>query len=157
MSDYLVDVFKKNNRFDEYKNKVINWNIIQGRHPYFQFVEPLRRRYWVMARENLLKFKEEFDIEALDYSAKVFYMNMILSKTFEEFEISIKADNLENENKKLKKEIADLSNENKKLKKEKAKLMNKNKKIKKSYDDIKNSRSWKLTNPLRRIKKLISK
>lgn len=157
MSDYLVDVFKKNNRFEEYKNKVINWKIIQVRHPYFHFDEPLRRRYWVMARENLLKFKEEFDIEALDYSAKVFYMNMIQSKTFEEFEISIKADNLENENKKLKKEIADLSNENKKLKKENAKLRNKNKKIKKSYDDIKNSRSWKLTNPLRRIKKLISK
>lgn len=157
MSDYIVEVFKKNNRFEEYKDKVINWKIAQVRSPYFNFDEPLRRRYWEMARENLLNFKEEFDIEALDYSVKLFYVNMIKSNTFEEFEISIKANKLENENTNLKNEINGLCNENKKLKKDNAELKEKNKRIKKSYADIKNSKSWKLTKPIRTIKNRISK
>ena len=185
MSDYIVEVFKKNNRFEEYKDKVINWKIAQVRSPYFNFDEPLRRRYWEMARENLLNFKEEFDIEALDYYVKLFYVNMTQSNTFEEFEISIKANKLENENTNLKNEINGLCNENKKLKnknnklknknikltdenkklknknkklkKDNAELKEKNKRIKKSYADIKNSKSWKLTKPIRTIKNRISK
>lgn len=90
MSDYIVEVFKKNNRFEEYKNEVINRKIIQVRNPYFHFDEPLRRRYWGLAKENLMGLNEEFDIEALDYPVKVFYMNMTQSNTFEEFELVLR-------------------------------------------------------------------
>ena len=164
MSDYFVDVFKKNNRFEEYKNQVINRKITQVRIPYFYFDDSLRRRYWELARENLLNFKEEFDVEILDDYVKVFYNHIIHSNSFEEFEINLKNNKLENENKKLKDNNIKLKKENKKLKKENVKLRDENKKlkkkieaIKKNYNDIKSSNTWKLTAPLRKIKNSILK
>ena len=122
ISDYFVDVFKKNNRFEEYRNEVANRKILQVMNPYFHFDEPLRRRYWKLARENLLNFKEEFDVEILDYSVKVFYKYMIQSHTFEEFEMLIKLEKLERENKNLKKESIKLKKNNKNFKSENIKL-----------------------------------
>ena len=77
MSDYFVEVFKKNNRFEEYKDKVINRKVTQVKIPYFYFDEPLRRRYWKMARENLLNFNEDFDVEILDSYVKFFYIKAL--------------------------------------------------------------------------------
>ena len=103
-----------------------------------------------MARENLLNFKEEFDVEILDDPVKVFYKDIIHSNSFEEFEINLKNNKLVNENKKLKKENVKLKDENKKLKKN-------IEAIKKNYNDIKSSNTWKLAAPLRKIKNSIFK
>ena len=80
------------------------------------------------------------------------YMDMIplLATAFEEFEINLKVNKLENQNKKMKKENMELKNENKKLN-------NENKKLKKSQDDMKSSMIWKLIKPVRKIKNSIFK
>lgn len=78
-----------------------------------------------------MNFKEEFDVEILDDYVKVFYNHIIHSNSFEEFEINLKNNKLENENKKLKDNNIKLKKENKKLKKENVKLRDENKKLKK--------------------------
>ena len=85
-----------------------------------------------------------------DYLTKpiLFKANSILnSDSIEEYELKVEIYNHENKIKSLNKKIDGLIRENKKLKKDLEKSENKNK-------DILNSRSWKITKPLRRIKQL---
>ena len=61
---------------------------------------------------------------------------------------------LHNEDKnKLLKEINSLKKKNKKLKKENKKLKKEKNKYKKLNDELLNSRSWKITEPLRKLKR----
>ena len=88
---------------------------------------------WIEVLSNNKKVKNKEYYEALNES--------IISKVDVLFKDNVK---IHNSNKNLKKGNKNLKKENKKLKKE-------NKKIKKGYDKIKNSKSWRITKPLRKI------
>lgn len=64
-------------------------------------------------------------------------------------------DKLKNVNKKTKKENKELLNYNKELKKNKMEIFNEKNKVKKQYENMANSKSWKLTYPFRRFTELL--
>ncbi len=104
-----------------------------------------RENFYNIIKEDFLKtfhhlLYEEF-ILGLNTSNRFLFKSVIQSNSFEEFDLIF--NNLE-----LKKENKKLTNKNKKLK-------NRIKKSKKLSKTIINSKSWKLTKPLRYIKRLI--
>ncbi|MDO5824631.1 glycosyltransferase [Methanobrevibacter sp.] len=64
---------------------------------------------------------------------------------------------LSNENEKLKEKNAILSSENKELKEKNAILLNKNKKLNKINNEIMSSNSWKITESLRKLRRVFHK
>ena len=74
------------------------------------------------------------------------YTMVMESENLEIFELKKKINNAEIRNKRL-------NNENKKLRTEIKKLDNENKKLKKFKKNVINSKSWKITKPLRGLKK----
>lgn len=139
MSDYYVDIFKKNNLFEKYRTKITNNKISIIASTYFKFDDELRREYWKLAKEDLLNFNKDCDVGLLSDDNNFFYTKIIQCDSFEKFELTLKIFSLEKEIKLLKKE-------NKKLIKENNKLNN-------CYKNIINSNSWKLT----KIKKILKK
>lgn len=93
-----------------------------------------------------------WDIEKMDFYEFIFknrYQKDIKRINGENFNLKKQVNSLKKDNANLKKNISDLKKKNSKLNK---KVKSKNKKIK----EIKNTKSWKLTAPLRKLKRFFS-
>lgn len=134
--DQIFDIFRKYNHFEEYKRPLYNWkiNIL-----YFRFRkihEEYKQEFLDRFREEVMKMIDAEGKEGLEdlltSENRVIYDNMFATDTYKEFALSMKVDELERKVRYLK---------------------NKNAKLKKTNDELLNSTSWKLTKPLRSIRK----
>ena len=96
-----------------------------------------------LQKEDILKFLIFKEVEEDDYklyfndlnnNLKYKVINILISNNYKEFDSKTYDEKVKKENKKLKKE---------------------NKKLKKKQKEILNSKSWKITKPLRTMKKLM--
>ena len=146
----IRNTLKEMNYLNIYKKTVYNKfiNVILWR--YSLISEEYKEEFFNKMKEDILKFLIFKEVEEDDYklyfndlnnNLKYKVINILISNNYKEFDSKTYDEKVKKENKKLKKE-------NKKLKKE-------NKKLKKKQKEILNSKSWKITKPLRTMKKLM--
>lgn len=154
----VFDIFKKHNKFDEFKNRLYNWKVdvqyfrFKMIHEEYkqEFLDRLKEEHSKMANEEGL---DDF-LEILNPRNTAIYQNAKESETYKEFGLLMEKYELDNQ-------IATLKNENNKLKKSNNDLKSKNKKLKNKYEksmklneELLDSKSWKITKPLRKIRNL---
>ena len=102
--------------------------------------------YFRIAKEELSKVNSDNDLLSENASFKFeMFMN---SNSIEEYNSKVKINNLKKKNEKLSKKIKKLDMENKELKSE-------NNELKKKINEIFNSKSWKLSKPFRKAKRIL--
>ena len=139
----IVENFlKEENLFEEFKKEFEYFKInrityeIKGR----------SNEYFLVAKKELSKINSYNDL----ISKNVFFKfeTIINSNSIEEYNYKVEINNLKKKNEKLSKKIKKLNRENKELKIE-------NKELKKKINEILNSKSWKLSQPLRKVKRIL--
>lgn len=138
--DIVEDILKQENYFDDLKKDFYKFKVS---HILIYIISTGSEEYFKMT-------KDEFSRINGDYLGKNTFIRrrfelVLESETLEEFKPKYEILLLDNEVKKYEKKIKKLQKDNSKLKKE-------NKKLKKENNDILNSRSWKITKPLRKIR-----
>ena len=143
--DILEEFIKSEGVYDEFEYE---FNRFIVPHTLFYIISTNSEEYYRMAREKFSKIDEKF----VPKNNPKFNLVMEI-EDYQEFRTQY-LELLHNEDKnKLLKEINSLKKENKKLKKENKKLKKEKNKYKKLNDELLNSRSWKITEPLRKLKK----
>ncbi|MDR3063739.1 MAG: glycosyltransferase [Methanobrevibacter sp.] len=109
MTNILIDIFKKYNKFEKYKKGLINFKVAFTRKKYLD-VHKNRKKIFKIIKEDFLKMKEnclaDEDIERFFYNDNLsFFLNITQSSDFEKFELLNKISVLEIENKNLKKAV----------------------------------------------------
>ena len=138
----IVEKFLKDNDYwDDFINEFYLFKVDQI---FYYILSANLEEYYQRARKELIKVGE--DMEEYNLSDDIlyawhfkYYEFIYASNTLEEYKLNVEIENIKNENKKLKKD-------NKKLNNQKKKLQRQNK-------ELFNSKSWKITKPLRKLKK----
>ena len=139
----IRNTLKEMNYLNIYKKTVYNKfiNVILWR--YSLISEEYKEEFFNKMKEDILKFLIFKEVEEDDYklyfndlnnNLKYKVINILISNNYKEFDSKTYDEKVKKENKKLKKE---------------------NKKLKKKQKEILNSKSWKITKPLRTMKKLM--
>lgn len=137
ITNIVLNVFKNNKAYKDYKKGLINFKISSIKNRYNQIDEIYKNEFFLKIKEDFLNFKKihDKDIETLLKGTNAdFYHNTFISQSFEEFDL------LNN--------ISILKNKNQSLEKENSKLKN-------EVNLILSSTSWNITKPLRKINKII--
>ncbi|SFL66609.1 Glycosyltransferase involved in cell wall bisynthesis [Methanobrevibacter olleyae] len=142
----IFDIFKKYNLFNKFKKKLFNKKIRLANYRFSQVNNKIKPIFFDEVKKDFEEMVEEYGYDNiltyLDRNTKSIFQNVFNSKNSEEYLLLMKKDKLE-------KNIKKMSFKNKKLKKE-------IKSIKKQNSLMLNSRSWKITKPLRIFTKFIS-
>jgi glycosyltransferase involved in cell wall biosynthesis len=137
--DYVEDILKGEDYFKELEKEFYLFQVI---HILLYIISTDSEEYFEMARERFKKIDRKY----LDIKYVSDRFDMVLKHTdYEEFKAEYNLYMLNHEIAKLNRKCNKLESQNKKLKKENSKLSRENKKIM-------SSRSWKITEPLRRIR-----
>lgn len=102
--------------------------------------------YFRIAKNKL--FKVNLDNNLLSENVSFKLETIMNSNSIEEYNSKVEINYLKKKNEKLSKKIKKLNRENKELKIE-------NKELKKKINEILNSKSWKLSQPLRKVKRIL--
>ena len=170
-----VDEFLRENGFmDEFKNEFDLFTIVQcltyilciDSEEYFQKT----KKYFAkidLGPDHIVEPHRvnvrRFVLESADYPAflKTYYSYMLRNANAEAYNIKLEKDKVDEEMKSLKEETSNLKLEKEKdekkmksLKKKNRQLKEENSSLKKLNNSLMNSRSWKMTEPLRKIKQL---
>ena len=147
VSEGLFEEFKK--EFDYFKVNRITYEISGRPNEYFN-----------LAKVELSKVDLSNDLLSENVLFKA--ESILNSDSIEEYDSKVKINNLKkkskflnDENKRLNNDIKNLKKKNKALMKEEKKLNKDLKKIKSKNQEILNSNSWKITEPLRKLKRML--
>ena len=168
----IVSVFVKHGNLDRYRDFLFNWkvNLLSVRYAQIQdaysglFFDEFKRDLSAMAQSE--GYGELMKI--LNPENRRIFKSVMNAQTCREYDLLIENDNLRSEvcalqtgQRKLSEELDKVKKTSRKLKKENAKLKKSNEKIKRDYSktdelnrQILNSKSWKVTEPLRKIRRL---
>ena len=138
----IFEIFKKHNQFDKYKEQLFNQKVRSANYRFRQVNKNDKHLFFVEMKNDFEQMVEDYGYEdillTLKKNNKSIFQNVIKSRGSEEYLLLMKKDKLE-------KNIKSINNKNKKLKKD-------IKSIKKKNNLLLNSRSWRITKPLRLIK-----
>ena len=138
----IFEIFKKHNQFDKYKEQLFNQKVRSANSRFRQVNKNDKHLFFVEMKNDFEQMVEDYGYEdillTLKKNNKSIFQNVIKSRGSEEYLLLMKKDELE-------KNIKSINNKNKKLKKD-------IKSIKKKNNLLLNSRSWRITKPLRLIK-----
>lgn len=134
----VFEIFRKYNHFDEFKTQLYNWKMRLQLTRYKRIHEDYKQEFFERYREEIIKMANEEGEEEffgmLDEENRNIYNMVMECETAKEFSLSMEYDSLKNQNRKLRKDF------------ENAKELN---------NELINSTSWKVTKPLRSIKRII--
>jgi len=139
--DLIFDTFKKHNTFEEFKEKLYNRRVSIG-YLRLSLIKPeYKEEFFNKLKNSLIQLKTEEDYYPyLTKRRKIIYDAIMNHETYKEAVLTVKNYDLE-------REIFKLNKKNNKLEHSINKYEKANKKIL-------NSRSWKITKPLRNIKNI---
>lgn len=133
--DIIFSYFRQFNQFEEYRYSLYNYKIDALFYKFYQVSDDLKQEFLDRYKTELLKIAEcESDDtlkEKLNRKNRGIYEDVLESETYREFILLQK-------NRRLTDKISGLESQNRKLKK--------------LNDEILNSKSWKITEPLRKIR-----
>ncbi len=138
----IFEVFKRYGQFDTYKKDLFFKKINSANIRFNQVKTEVKPLFFDKMKNDFEQMVEEYGYEDilnnLEENTQSIFRNVINSRTSEEFVLSMKKD-------KLQRDIKKITEKNKKLKMDINSIKKKNK-------SILNSRSWKITKPLRFLK-----
>lgn len=170
-TNQIIDVFKDNGLFEQYKNQLLRKKFNNNISRFFGIDDSLKEEYWSRLKEDFKDYRKYYDEEkdSFYYIIADFYNNLIRSKNYQEFlesesvNLKNKHDNIKEKYESLDKEshnkINALNEKNKDLEKEYEELKKENNHLNEEINelskfkrDVLNSRSWRITKPFRREK-----
>ncbi len=170
-TNQIIDVFKDNGLFEQYKNQLLRKKFNSNISRFFGIDDTLKEEYWSRLKEDFKDYRKYYDEEkdSFYYIIVDFYNNLIKSKNYQEFlesesvDLKNRHDNIKEKYESLDKEshnkINALNEKNKDLEKEYEELKKENNHLNEEINelskfkrDVLNSRSWKITKPFRREK-----
>ena len=124
--------------------------------------------YFKLAKDNYESIDEKYVENLSEYMKKV-YDYVLISKNLEEYKVRVdyymtseknldltkSIESLESKNKKLKNQNEKIKKQNEKIKKQNEKLKKEKSSLNKFKNDLLSSKSWKLTGPFRKFKKIL--
>ncbi|WP_296870337.1 glycosyltransferase [uncultured Methanobrevibacter sp.] len=138
----IFEIFKKQGQFEKYKEPLFNQKVSSAHVRLARVNKEDKPLFFAQMKMDFEQMVEDYGYESilllLNKNNKSVFQNVILSRGSEEYLLLMKKDRLENN-------IGKMSLKNKKLKKD-------IKSTKKKNNLMLNSRSWKITKPLRAIK-----
>ena len=141
----IVEVFLKNEGyFEEFKNEFYEFKINQTT---MYMISSHSEDYFQLAKEILSKLNE-INFDKISNNAYKKYLWVVESESYEEYELKFKIHKLKLQKIKLEKKQNKLNKKNKELKRE-------NNNIKKLNKNLMNSKSWRITKPLRKLSNLL--
>lgn len=142
----IFEIFKKYGLFDKFKKKLFNQKVVSANMRFSNVNDDIKPIFFEKIKKDFEEMIGEYGFENilnhLLLRSKLIFRNVIKSKDSQEYILSLKYDELESN-------IKNISKKNRKLKKEII-LINK------QNDEMLNSKSWKITKPLRSFKKFVS-
>jgi len=181
ITNKIVEIFIKYDKFDEFERELYHKRIESANSRYNQIDIKYKQNFLDAMKKDFSKMltHEKYNdfISLLSPFDKAFYESAIEADTYKEFnalmdnyhliqEINSLKNNKSKLNKqknklkkdidKLKKQKAKLQDNNKKLKEKNSDLRSKNKDLKEELKIMKSTVSWKVTKPLRTVKKELS-
>lgn len=102
--------------------------------------------YFLVAKEELSKINLHNDL--LSETVRFKFETILNSNSIEEYNYKVEINNLKKKNENLSKKIKKLNKKNKELKSE-------NNELKKQINEMLNSKSWKLSQPIRKAKRIL--
>jgi glycosyltransferase involved in cell wall biosynthesis len=168
ISNKILDIFKDNNLYETYKSSLLNKKITLIRTVYdnlddkhkHEFFNMMKKDFSIINEDYLLKERNDSDIAEI---SSYFYLNLILSKNFKEFDflnlkyqfdrLKDKYNGLKKRNRRLIKCTDDLQKALEKEKHEKNNSDENNSRCEEELKKVYSSKSWKITKPLRMFKK----
>ncbi len=170
-ANQIIDVFKDNGLFEQYKNQLLRKKFNSNISRFFGIDDSLKEEYWGRLKEDFEDYRKYYDEEkdSFYYIIVDFYNNLIKSKNYQEFlesesvNLKNRHDNIKEKYESLDKEShnkinalneknKDLEEEYEELKKENDHLNEEINELSKFKRDVLNSRSWRITKPFRREK-----
>ena len=142
ISNSIVNAFKENNQFNDYKVQVINRKLNIIRNQYENMGENYKKAFFKEIKKDFHKV-EENPTQKLEYIVSlnrrnlIFYLNALNAESYSEFVVL-------NENHNLKINIRNLRKNLKSSKRE-------NKSLKSKIKSMESSNSWKVTKPIRKF------
>lgn len=143
--DIVETILKEENHFEDLKKEFYNFKV---NHILIYIISTYSEEYFRIAQEKFKEIESNYLDEGTFLRHR--YDLVLECDTFEEFKPKYEAIFLENEVKKYEKMVRRLENENNQLKDEV-------KSLKKEKKDILNSKSWKMTSPIRKMKRNIKR
>lgn len=145
----MIDIVIKYDCFDEFKSFLLEYkvSIINMR---FGLVEDkFKNEFFIRIKNDFNDYKNYFDevFNEFKHENKIFYENVLEYDNYREFELNLKINDVTHEIKQTKKNINELKKENDFLNSQ-IKLINE------KNDSIINSKSWRITKPIRNVGKL---
>lgn len=133
--DLIIDFVKEIDKFEEFNVQIFDRQCFDCFHRFRQLEEEYKNDFYQKFKNHLLNQKDMLEeYGTLDFCSKrslEIYNSALASDTYKEFELSVNLFDLELKNKNLKKKISKLKKSNKKYLKE--------------LDELKSSKSWKVT------------
>ncbi len=150
--DIVEDILVNENYFEELETE---FYVFQIHHTLLYIVSTNSADYYDTARERFKKIDRNH-LKGHKYLTS--YFDLVLEyEDYNEFKPLYEKLLLENKITRYENQINKLKNENSKLKKMNSQLKKENKILKKHNDELVNSKSYKITKPLREIKKMVDK
>ena len=145
--DIVENILKEENQFEDLKKVFYNFKV---NHILIYIISTDSSEYFKMAQEEFKQIDSSFLGEKTYHRCR--YDLVLSCETFEEFKPKYEALVLENEIKTYENRVKKLEKDNSKLRNENNLLRKDIKSLKKETKQILNSKSWKITKPLRKIK-----
>ena len=174
IANEIINVFKNNNLFEEFKRSLLNKKIVLIKNLVFEKLdEKYQKKFFDKIVKDFNGISKDSN-QRTDYFSNLnrrnllFYLNISESRSFTEFtmlnnisNLTIDNNNLKNEIKSIKREIKSVKKENKVIKKRNkwfkennATIKENNKSLKDKIELMEQSNSWKITKPIRIITRL---
>ena len=161
ISNEIINVFKNNNLFEEFKKNLFNRKIILIKNTvYGRLDEKYKSDFFKCLKEDFSIIKKNKDLnrhyeDNLTPENLYFYLNSTKTDNSKEFDLLNENSHLELEIIKIKHDFKEknkkLHEKNKKLYEKNKKLYGRNKRLKSELNEIYSSNSWKITEPIRKI------
>ena len=148
--DIMWDLFKEYGVFDTFKKNLFNQRVHVGYKRLSEIKEEYRDTFFKEFKKTMLDIKndssfDDFEDYLIERNEKIY---SLVLKSDDPLDIILNIENYD-----LKNKIEKLREKNSKLKEKNKQLKKENRKLKKQNDEILKSNSWKITKPLRSIRK----
>lgn len=180
----ILEKIKARNLYEYYKHDLFNRKFSGIYNRYSKVKSEYKEYFFNKFKEDALKYRSEYELELdfnkVNQRSKFIFENILKSDTYREFDLSVEnyeikqelnnlkniKHNLEDNIKRLNEKNTNLTNDLNSIKKDKKlkklnKVKDENKQIKKELksanklnESILNSKSWKITKPLRKLRNL---
>ena len=148
--DIIYRKFERRGLYSEFKERLFMRKTDAIYYRFTLIEDEYKAEYYRLMKESFLghrnEYENNFDLSILENYHKNLFKAVIESNSPEEVDYNFKLNQLKTKSNQLKKE-------NKRLKKENKKLKKQSKKVKKENEELLSSRSWKITTPLRKLKR----